>query len=117
MRHAQLDSNSDSSSGRRDWRPAQIFAAALIGLVIAAAAVFDLSGGRIAPGSDPSASGAVTLAAAPAEGGSAGTGPAVDASRPHLERSNEPAQKDPVNVSRRPSHPPGAEHRSSRLPH
>ncbi len=97
MRHAQLDSNSDSTS-RRDWRPEQIFAAALIGLVIAAAAVFDLSGGRIAAGSDPSASGAVTLAAAPAESSSAGTGAAVDASRPRFERSNEPAQEDPVNA-------------------
>jgi hypothetical protein len=100
MRQVQLDSNSDLTATRRSWRRPQIFAAGLIALVIAAIAVFDLSGGRIAAGSDSSVSSIVSLAAAPAERSAANSGTAstIDTSRPHFERSNEPAQEDPVNA-------------------
>jgi hypothetical protein len=99
MRQAQLDSNSDSTAGRKNRRPAFTFAAGLVALAVGAAIVIDQPGGGTSAQGDPATSNVVSGAAASAENGtaSANTTSAVEAAKPRFERSDEPAVEDSVN--------------------
>jgi len=96
MRQAQLDSNSDSTAGRKNRRPAFTFAAGLVALAIGAAFVIDQPSGGTSAQSDPAASNVMPGAAAQAE--NANTKSAIEAAKPRFERSDEPAVEDSVNA-------------------
>lgn len=99
MRQAEFNLNADPATSRKNRRPAFTVAVGVIALAIAAAVVVEERNGRASAGSDPERSSIVPIAATSADSRAAPTNTmsSGDATKPHFERSDEPAYEDTVH--------------------
>ena len=98
MNKTQRDLNAKPATGRKNWRLASVIAG-LIAVAVAATVIVEERGGNASTRTNASGSNVAPLAAGPAEDRAAAPNTASDApaTRPHFERSDEPAVEDTVH--------------------